>query len=78
MIYLHHEGIEFGRATALMITTLFLDELFFVVACPIIMIFTPHGELFSTDENLFSNGLQFTFWVVYIGITIWTIIFFGA
>lgn len=76
MIYLHHEGIEFGRATALMITTLMLDELFFVAACPIIMLFTPLSELFYTDGSAFSNGLQLTFWLVYAGITIWTIILF--
>lgn len=37
MIFMHHEGINLGRATTLMFTTLFLDELFFVVACPVVM-----------------------------------------
>lgn len=76
MIYLHHEGIEFGRATTLMITTLFLDELFFVVACPIVMLITPINELFSTPTSSFSQGIQYTFFVVYTGIIIWTIILF--
>ena len=36
IFYLNREGIKVGRATSLTLTTLFLDELFFVVFCPLI------------------------------------------
>lgn len=76
MVFLNTKGIEFGRATTLMMTTLFLDELFFVVACPIIILFTPAGELFSVGEGAFSHGIRITFWAVYSVLFAWTLILF--
>lgn len=76
MVFLNSQGIEIGRATTLMITTLFLDELFFVIACPIAMLFTPASEIFASTEVGFSKGIELTFWLVYSGIFIWTTILF--
>lgn len=77
MIFLHSEGIELGRATTLMITTLFLDELFFVVSLPVIMLTVPYAELFGfSSEGMFATGLQTVFWVVYGAIVIWTALLF--
>lgn len=77
MVFMNSEGIEFGRATTLMLTTLFLDELFFVVAGPLVVVFTPAGELFSTSASSgFTFGLQLTFWLVYAAITLWTLLLF--
>lgn len=74
MIFLHREGIELGRATTLMITTLFLDELFFVISCPIVILFTPVGEMFGSST--FAHGIRLTFWLVYAGIFLWTLLLF--
>lgn len=78
MIYLNKEGIEIGRATTLMMTTLFLDELFIVIACPIIVALIPYGELFDFSEanNTFSTSLSVVFWAVYAALFLWTIILF--
>lgn len=76
IFYLHHEGIDMGRATTLVFTTIFLDELFFVVICPIVSLFTPNGTLFESQGAGFSQGLRLTFWIVYAAITVWTIILF--
>lgn len=76
MVFLNTKGIEFGRATTLMMTTLFLDELFFVVACPVIVLFTPAGELFSQGEGAFAHGIRITFWIVYSILFAWTLILF--
>lgn len=76
MIFLHSQGIAMGRATTLMFTTLFLDELFFVLACPILILFTPHDEIFESVGVGFSHGIEWTFWIVYAVITIWTAILF--
>lgn len=72
MVFLNREGIELGRATTLMLTTLFLDELFFVVSCPIVVLLTPAGELFTSGSGAFQTGLQYTFWTVYALISAWT------
>ncbi len=78
MIYLNREGIELGRATTLMMTTLFLDELFFVISLPTIMLLVPYSELFDFGHTGFTLGLQTVFWIVYAVIFIWTsILFFG-
>lgn len=76
MVFLNTKGIEFGRATTLMITTLFLDELFFVLFCPLMVLLTPHGEIFMSGDSSFSHGVKITFWLVYSGIFIWTLILF--
>ena len=76
MVFLNTKGIEFGRATTLMMTTLFLDELFFVVFCPIIVLLTPAGELFSVGEGAFAHGIKITFWIVYTILFAWTLILF--
>jgi len=76
MVFLNREGIEFGRATTLMITTLFLDELFFVISCPIVVAITPTDMIFSAGSAAFAHGIKYVFWIVYSGITIWTFILF--
>lgn len=76
MVYMNREGIELGRATTLMLTTLFLDELFFVVSLPIVMLIVPYRELFGFDHSTFTTGLQTVFWIVYIAIALWTLLLF--
>ncbi len=80
MVFLNSEGIELGRATTLMMTTLFLDELFFVIFCPIIVavtpIINPGAEIFRSVSEGFTHGLEMTFWLVYGGIALWTFLLF--
>lgn len=75
MVFLNSQGIEFGRATTLMVTTLFLDELFFVIFCPLVVLITG-GEIFSSGDVGFSHGIRLTFWLVYTAIAVWTFILF--
>lgn len=75
-VYLNSEGIELGRATTLMLTTLFMDELFFVLSCPVIVLLTPAQDIFSSSGDGFSHGIKFTFWIVYSLIAVWTFILF--
>ena len=77
MVFLNSQGIEFGRATTLMITTLFLDELFFVLGCPLVVLLTGNA-IFSSGESTFSHGVALTFWVVYAGIFLWTLLLFAG
>ncbi|MBD5272436.1 MAG: flippase-like domain-containing protein [Bacteroides sp.] len=76
MVFLNSQGIEIGRATTLMLTTLFMDELFFVVACPFVVLFTSSADLFASGGTDFSHGLKYTFWVVYGIIALWTFLLF--
>lgn len=76
MVFLNSQGIEMGRATTLMLTTLFMDELFFVVSCPIMILLTPENAIFASGGSAFSHGIKYTFWVVYGIITLWTFLLF--
>ena len=75
-VFLNSEGIGFGRATTLMLTTLFMDELFFVVACPIIVLFTDSADIFNSGDTGFSHGIKYTFWIIYSLIAAWTFLLF--
>ncbi|MDE6037367.1 MAG: flippase-like domain-containing protein [Duncaniella sp.] len=75
MVFMNREGIELGRATSLMMTTLFLDELFFVISLPLVMSVVPYRQLFGFD-NTFTLGLETAFWIVYVGICLWTLLLF--
>lgn len=78
IFFLNREGLNVGRATTLTLTTLFLDELFFVVFCPVILLLLPMADLFgaSAHDAAFMKGVQITFWIVYGGIVAWTAILF--
>ena len=77
VFYLNREGLAVGRATTLTLTTLFLDELFFVIFCPVIVALIPFEELFGNNpDNAFLQGMEIVFWLVYAGIVIWTAILF--
>lgn len=78
IFYLNREGVSVGKATTLTLTTLFLDELFFVVFCPILVMVLPMDALFgkSGGDSMLMDGIQVVFWLVYAGIVIWTAILF--
>ena len=76
MIFLHREGVNLGRATTLTMTTLFLDELFFVLSCPLIVAFVPSKELFGFGHSQFEIGIRWVFWCVYALILLWTVVLF--
>lgn len=80
IFYLNREGVSLGKATTMTLTTLFLDELFFVIFCPIILLIIPLNRLFgqSGSQGDFLAGIEVVFWLVYAGIVVWTtILFFG-
>lgn len=78
MVFLNSQGIEIGRATTLMITTLFLDELFFMLSCPLIVCLTPSEYIFASSAVTFSHGIKFTFWIVYGFLSLWTLLLFAG
>lgn len=77
-VFLFKEGIDGGRSTFIMFLNLFLDELFFVIFCSIIIILIPLNGLFNSTSIIFAAfevvffGLYFTrlFWIIilFIGI----------
>lgn len=79
VLYLNREGVDVGKATTLTLTTLFLDEMFFVIFCPVLMLVLPVDELFGmTTDSTFLGGVRIVFWLVYTGIVIWAAILFAG
>lgn len=76
-VFLYTKGLTFGRATTLMMTTLFLDELFFVLSCPIVVLLTG-DEIFDSGHSAFSHGIKLTFWIIYAVLAMWTFILFAG
>lgn len=76
MIFMNREGINFGRATTLMLITIFLDQLFFVIFAPLVVIFIPFGEIFGSVNMGFTIGIKWAFWIIYTLIALWTLVLF--
>lgn len=62
MFILNRETIPFGKATAIVIITAFMDNLFFVVMIPLVFLFIRNQTLFP-PENADSLIIGYSFWV---------------
>lgn len=76
MLFLNRQGIPLGRATIITMILLMLDELFIVVACPIIFLLLPGHSIFGFDPGTFSTGVRLAFWIVYGGVCAVTLVLF--
>ncbi len=75
VIFLIKEGINAGRSTTIMFVNLFLDELFFLVVCPIVFLFIPLNQLFNSSSVIVSTFF-IVFTSLYFSRLIWTCVLF--
>ncbi|MDR3651455.1 MAG: lysylphosphatidylglycerol synthase transmembrane domain-containing protein [Paludibacter sp.] len=75
VIFLIKEGINAGRSTTIMFVNLFLDELFFLIVCPIVFLFIPLPELFNSSSVIVST-FAVVFTSLYITRLVWASIMF--
>lgn len=59
MFILNRETIPFGKATAIVIITAFMDNLFFIIMIPLVFLFVSQNDLFPAGEN---GSLILTWW----------------
>lgn len=77
---LNREKISMGRSIAVVLTTSFLDELFFVLAVPLVFLLAGKANLFiSLDPTLVgtieeAGSVYFFFWTGYAIITAYTLL----
>lgn len=57
LVFLHKEGISVGRSTSVVLATSFLDELYFVIMLPLILLLVGKSALFTTA--LQGTGISF-------------------
>jgi glycosyltransferase 2 family protein len=65
MFILNREKIPMGRATALVVITAFLDNLFFVLCVPIVVMVVGYSVMFADFSGDISGGLITLFWLGY-------------
>lgn len=62
------EKISAGKSTAIVFITIFLDELFYIVILPLLLLFVSYSDIFSpimNAESSFGTGLVVAFWIAY-------------
>ena len=57
VVFIHKEGLTVGRSTSVVLATSFLDELYFVIMLPLILLIVGQDTLFIT--SLHGTGLGF-------------------
>ena len=68
MLYIHKEGINLGRSTAIVMLTSLLDELYFVLMFPLLILLVGKTNLFHIPESAdWTHGLMA---VIFIGFSI--------
>lgn len=55
LFFVNREGINAGRSTAIVMTTSFLDELFFAIVFPIVVLLIGHANVFGLSNDATSN-----------------------
>ncbi len=83
LFIIHREGVSMGRTTAIVMITAFLDELFYIIMVPVMLIWVGPEKLFlSEGEYVLMNtrfGAQGIFVIGYVFILVLTtIIIYGV
>ncbi len=76
MFILNRENIPIGRATALVVITAFMDNLFFVLCVPLIALLVGHSIMFDDFSGDYSRGLETLFWTGYALILLVSLLLF--
>jgi hypothetical protein len=78
VVFIHKEGISVGRSTAIVLATSFLDELYFVITFPIILLLVGGKILFTTSLQgtgiALLNNLVFVAVAGYLIILAWVLL----
>lgn len=77
MLILNREGIAMGRSTAITFVTAMLDEIFYIVMVPVVLIAIGTDSLFPetwAGESFGTNSVQILFWIGYFFIVLLTLL----
>lgn len=76
MVFINREGVPLGHATTITLIILFLDNLFFTVLCPVVILLCPFAKLFNLEGGELEEGLEAVFWVAYVAMVVLTTVLF--
>jgi len=74
VVYVHKEGISVGRSSAIVMATSLLDELYFVIMFPLILLFVGSCDLFQVNSNAITNSLLMLSWIGYFLKLAWVLL----
>ena len=66
ILFVHKEGIKIGRSSAMVMATSFLDELYFIIMLPLLLIFVNHTDLWQV-AGVSSHVSTSIIWITIIG-----------
>lgn len=75
ILYLNKEGLKVGRSSAVVMSTSFLDELYFILMFPILILFLDINQLFMTDAADHSMWLNSLLYFALLGYLVKTLYF---
>lgn len=67
ILYLNKEGLKVGKSSAIVMSTSFLDELYFILMFPLLILFLDVNQLFMTDTPIHSIWLDSLLYFALIG-----------
>ncbi len=67
LIFINKEGISLGRASSIVMATSFLDELYFIITFPFLLLFINTSELFASSGNASLSFANEFFYFAIIG-----------
>ncbi|WP_418699173.1 lysylphosphatidylglycerol synthase transmembrane domain-containing protein [Bacteroides sp.] len=76
-LYLYKEGINAGKSTAIMIASLFLDELFLCLSCITVVCLLPLDVLFG-EAAVLTSGIKWLFLLIVAAVSLWTAVLYVA
>ena len=73
IFFLYKEGVNTGKSTAVILTAIFLDEVFFIVMVP--MLYLIFGDLvFPPEGGYMTEGVKAALMLGYLGILVYTLL----
>ncbi|MCD8183720.1 MAG: flippase-like domain-containing protein [Bacteroides sp.] len=76
-LYLYKEGMNIGKSTAIMIASLFLDELFLCLSCITVICLVPFDTLFG-EAAIVTSGVKWLFFLIVAAVALWTTLLYIA
>ena len=71
IFFLHKEGTSLGKSTAVVLTAIFLDELFFIISVPVV--YAIFGSNIFPPESVKIDEIIFAFYAGYVVILVYTL-----
>ena len=74
VVFVHKEGETVGRSSAIVMATSLLDEIYFILMFPLVLLFIGANDLFQVNSNSITNSLLLLSWIGYFLKLTWVLV----